>query len=38
MSRLRGTHEQGFLVEAERGLAEVLVEQGKIDEAERLDR
>jgi class 3 adenylate cyclase/tetratricopeptide (TPR) repeat protein len=34
--RLRRTHEQGFLVEAERGLAEVLVEQGKIDEADRL--
>jgi class 3 adenylate cyclase len=34
--RLRTTHEQGFLVEAERGLAEVLVEQGKIDEADRL--
>jgi class 3 adenylate cyclase/tetratricopeptide (TPR) repeat protein len=34
--RLRRTHEQGFLVEAERGLAEVLVEQGKVDEADRL--
>jgi tetratricopeptide (TPR) repeat protein len=34
--RLRTTHEQGFLVEAERGLAEVLVEQGKVDEANRL--
>jgi tetratricopeptide (TPR) repeat protein len=34
--RLRGTHEQGFLVEAERGLAEVLVELGKVDEADRL--
>jgi class 3 adenylate cyclase/ATP/maltotriose-dependent transcriptional regulator MalT len=34
--RLRKTHEQGFLVEAERGLAEVLVEQGKVDEADRL--
>ncbi len=34
--RLRSTHEQGFLVEAERGLAEVLVERGKIDEADRL--
>jgi tetratricopeptide (TPR) repeat protein len=34
--RLRQTHEQGFLVEAERGLAEVLVEQGKVDEADRL--
>jgi tetratricopeptide (TPR) repeat protein len=36
VSRLRRTHEQGFLVEAERGLAEVFVEQGKIDEADRL--
>ena len=36
VSRLRKTHEQGFLVEAERGLAEVLVEQGKIDEADRV--
>jgi class 3 adenylate cyclase/ATP/maltotriose-dependent transcriptional regulator MalT len=34
--RLRMTHEQGFLVEAERGLAEVLVELGKVDEADRL--
>jgi class 3 adenylate cyclase/tetratricopeptide (TPR) repeat protein len=34
--RLRRTHEQGYLVEAERGLAEVLVAQGKIDEADRL--
>jgi class 3 adenylate cyclase/tetratricopeptide (TPR) repeat protein len=34
--RLRKTHEQGFLVEAERGLAEVLVDQGKVDEADRL--
>jgi class 3 adenylate cyclase/predicted negative regulator of RcsB-dependent stress response len=34
--RLRGTHEQGFLVEAERGLAEVLVERDKVDEADRL--
>ncbi len=34
--RLRGTHEQGFLVEAERGLAEVLVERGKVEEADRL--
>jgi class 3 adenylate cyclase/tetratricopeptide (TPR) repeat protein len=33
---LRRTHEQGYLVEAERGLAEVLVKQHKIDEAERL--
>jgi tetratricopeptide (TPR) repeat protein len=34
--RLRRTHEQGFLVEAERGLAEVFVELGKVDEADRL--
>ena len=34
--RLRPTHEQGFLVEAERGLAEVLVELGKVDEADKL--
>jgi tetratricopeptide (TPR) repeat protein len=34
--RLRRTHEQGFLVEAERRLAEVLVDQGKVDEADRL--
>jgi tetratricopeptide (TPR) repeat protein len=34
--RLRTTHEQGFLVEAERGLAEVLVERGKVEEADRL--
>jgi class 3 adenylate cyclase/tetratricopeptide (TPR) repeat protein len=34
--RLRGTHEQGFLAEAERGLAEVFVELGKVDEADRL--
>ena len=34
--RLRATHEQGFLVEAERGLAEVLVEVGKVDEADKL--
>jgi class 3 adenylate cyclase/tetratricopeptide (TPR) repeat protein len=33
---LRRTHEQGYLVEAERGLAEILVKQGKIDEAERI--
>jgi tetratricopeptide (TPR) repeat protein len=33
---LRRTHEQGFLVEAERGLAEVLVELGKVDEADRI--
>ena len=32
--RLRGTHEQGFLVEAERGLAELLVERDKVDEAD----
>jgi tetratricopeptide (TPR) repeat protein len=36
VSRLRRTHEQGFLVEAERGLAEVFVELGKIDDADRL--
>jgi class 3 adenylate cyclase/tetratricopeptide (TPR) repeat protein len=34
--RLRTTHEQGFLAEAERLLAEVLVKQGKLAEAERL--
>ncbi|HST15994.1 MAG TPA: AAA family ATPase [Gaiellaceae bacterium] len=34
--RLRGTHEQGYLAEAERGLAEVFVVQGKVDEADRL--
>ena len=34
--RLRTTHEQGFLVEAERQLAEVLVAQGKLAEADRL--
>jgi class 3 adenylate cyclase/tetratricopeptide (TPR) repeat protein len=34
--RLRRTHEQGYLVEAERGLAETLVERGKVDEADRL--
>ncbi len=34
--RLRTTHEQGFLAEAERQLAEVLVKQGKLAEAERL--
>jgi class 3 adenylate cyclase/tetratricopeptide (TPR) repeat protein len=33
---LRRTHEQGYLVEAERQLAEVLLRQGKIDEAERI--
>jgi class 3 adenylate cyclase/tetratricopeptide (TPR) repeat protein len=36
VSGLRGTHEQGYLVEAERRLAEVLVKQGKIDEADRV--
>jgi class 3 adenylate cyclase/predicted negative regulator of RcsB-dependent stress response len=36
VSRLGRTHEQGFLVEAERGLAEVLVQQAKVDEADRL--
>ena len=35
MRRLRATHEQGFLVEAERGLAEVFVEQGKVDDADK---
>ncbi len=34
--RLRTTQEQGFLAEAERQLAEVLVKQGKLAEAERL--
>jgi class 3 adenylate cyclase/tetratricopeptide (TPR) repeat protein len=34
--RLRATHEVGFLVEAERGLAEVFVAQGKVEEADRL--
>jgi tetratricopeptide (TPR) repeat protein len=34
--RLRATHEQGFLVEAERGLAEVFVELGKVDAADKL--
>jgi class 3 adenylate cyclase/tetratricopeptide (TPR) repeat protein len=34
--RLRNTHEQGFLAEAERGLAEVLVERDKVEEADRL--
>jgi class 3 adenylate cyclase/tetratricopeptide (TPR) repeat protein len=34
--RLRATHEQGFLVEAERGLAEVFVELGKVDDADKL--
>ena len=34
--RLRATHEAGFLVESERGLAEVLVELGKVDEADKL--
>jgi tetratricopeptide (TPR) repeat protein len=34
--RLRTTHEQGFLVEAERGLAEVFVALGKVDEADKL--
>lgn len=33
---LRSTHEQGYLVEAERGLAEVLAAQGKLDEADRI--
>jgi class 3 adenylate cyclase/tetratricopeptide (TPR) repeat protein len=34
--RLRNTHDQGFLVEAERGLAEVFVKRGKIDQADSL--
>src|SRR5262249_35492721 len=34
--RLRRTHEQGFLVEAERGLAEVFVALGKVDDADKL--
>jgi tetratricopeptide (TPR) repeat protein len=33
---LRTTHEQGYLAEAERRLAEVLVFQGKIDEADHV--
>ena len=37
LRRLRTTHEQGYLVEAERQVpAEVLVKQGKVSEAERL--
>ncbi len=36
VSGLRTTHEQGYLAEAERQLAETLVRQGKIDEAERV--
>jgi tetratricopeptide (TPR) repeat protein len=36
LRRLRRTNEQGRLVEAERGLAEVLIAQGKIEEADRL--
>ena len=36
VSGLRATHEQGYLVEAERRLAEVLVRQGKTDEADRV--
>jgi tetratricopeptide (TPR) repeat protein len=34
--RLRAAKEHGFLVEAERNLAEVLVEQGRVSEAERV--
>ena len=34
--RLRATKEHGFLVEAERTLAEVLVAQGRVTEAERV--
>ncbi len=36
VGRLRKTHEQGYLVEAERRLAEVLVRQGRIDDADRV--
>ena len=36
VSGLRATHEQGYLAEAERRLAEVLVRQGKTDEADRV--
>ncbi len=36
VSGLRTTHEQGYLAEAERRLAEVLVKQGKTDEADRV--
>ena len=36
VSGLRTTHEQGYLAEAERQLAETLVRQGKVDEAERV--
>ena len=36
MRRLRATQEHGFLVEAERTLAEVLVAQGRVTEAERV--
>ena len=36
VGRLQATHEQGYLVEAERRLAEALVKQGKIDEADRV--
>jgi ATP/maltotriose-dependent transcriptional regulator MalT len=34
--RLRATREHGFLVEAERTLAEVLVAEGRVTEAERV--
>jgi tetratricopeptide (TPR) repeat protein len=33
---LKSTHEQGYLVEAERRLAEVLVKQGRVEEADCL--
>ena len=33
---LRSTHEQGYLVEAERRLAEVLVKEGRVEEADSL--
>ena len=36
VGRLKATHEQGYLVEAERRLAEALVKQGKTDEADRV--
>ena len=36
VSGLRATHEQGYLAEAERRLAEVLVRQGKTDEADQV--
>ncbi len=36
VARLRATQESGFLVEAERQLAETLVGRGKLDEAEQI--